>query len=177
MNKEDKEFLKNLQNELLTQSNDGTADPLFWGVIEEHTHIVPDGYGDSYKIFGASEGENFSLEEFVDYVSNIINTDYEGEELEKEWENIDKTYPYEVVDFFNDNLEGDAELLEIATYDELSHTANCFITKKACQEYINKYGYNHNKPRTWAMCAYRNYEYGRLISILKNLNFDDIKED
>lgn len=125
MNKEDKEFLKNLQNELLTQSNDGTADPLFWGVIEEHTRVVPDGYGDSYKIF--NNCEEFSLEEFVEHISNIIKTDYKGEELEQEWENIDKTCPFDVVDFFNNSLEESfVDLIETTTYDELSHTANCF---------------------------------------------------
>lgn len=55
------------------------------GVIEEHTLVVPDGYGDSFKIFHVSDCKEFSLEEFVEYVSDIIKTDYEGEELEQEW--------------------------------------------------------------------------------------------
>jgi len=36
------------------------------------------------------------------------------------------------------------------------------------KEYIEKYGYNHNQPRTYAMTAYRNFELMHLLKILKN---------
>ena len=50
INKEDYEFLKDLQHELLTQENDGNADPVFWGVMEKKEVSVPDGCGDCSKI-------------------------------------------------------------------------------------------------------------------------------
>ena len=44
-----------------------------------------------------------------------------------------------------------------------------FLTKRACQEYISCYGYNHSRPHTYAMTAYRNYELARLLKILKTM--------
>lgn len=46
ISQEDYDFLKDLQQELQTQDNDGTADPLYWMVEEEETVGVPDGCGD-----------------------------------------------------------------------------------------------------------------------------------
>ena len=37
MTKSDIEFLENLRKELLTQTNDGTANPVWWGVMETET--------------------------------------------------------------------------------------------------------------------------------------------
>ena len=34
ISQEDYEFLKNLQNELNVQGNDGNADPVYWGISE-----------------------------------------------------------------------------------------------------------------------------------------------
>lgn len=61
--------------------------------------------------------------------------------------------------------------------DVLSQTTNCFLTKKAAQEYIKNYSYNHTNPRIYAMTAYRNFEFEHLLNILTNLNIDDIKVD
>ena len=44
----------------------------------------------------------------------------------------------------------------------------------ACKEYIEKCHYNHSKPHTYAMTAYRNFELERLLNILKTM---ELKED
>gem|GEM_PF-4408144 len=43
-----------------------------------------------------------------------------------------------------------------------------FITKDSCKEYISKYGYNHNKPHTYAMTAVRSPEVEKLFELLQN---------
>lgn len=177
MKKEDKEFLAELQNELNTQTTDGNAQPTFWGIIEEHMQIVPDGYGDTQMII--EDCIRYNISDFIrveeDYIDNLDED--EKQEALDEWENIDKTDAYAIVDFNNYFLGGDAEVCEFTKEDRLSTYTGAFLTKKACQKYIDKYGYNHKKPRTFAMTAIRNYELERLLHILTNINLDDIKED
>lgn len=177
MKKEDKEFLVELQNELKTQTTDGNAQPTFWGVIEEHMQIVPDGYGDTQMII--EDSTRYTIAEFIELVEDYIEIEDENAKQEalKKWEGIDRTDAYDIVYFNNEVLGGSAEVLEFTKEDRLSTYTGAFLTKKACQEYIEKYGYNHNKPRAFAMTAIRNYELERLLNILTNMNLDDIKED
>lgn len=177
MKKEDKDFLVELQQELKNQTTDGNAQPTFWGVIEEHMHLVPDGYGDTQMI--VEDSTIFTIAEFIriedDYIENLDED--EKQKVLDEWEDIDKTDAYDIVNFNNDVLGGAAEVLEFAKEDRLSTYTGAFLTKRACQKYIENYGYNHSKPRTFAMTAIRNYELERLLHILTNMNLDDIKED
>lgn len=181
MKKEDKEFLAELQNELKTQTTDGNAQPTFWGVIEEHMQIVPDGYGDTQMII--EDSVRYTIADFIELVEDYIDSlDKIGDENEKQealdkWKEVDRTDAYDIVDFNNDTLGGNAEVFEFTKEDRLSTYTGAFLTKRACQEYIEKYDYNHNKPRTFAMTAIRNYELERLLHILTNMNLDDIKED
>ena len=178
MKKEDKDFLVELQQELKNQTTDGNAQPTFWGVIEEHLQIVPDGYGDGQMII--EDGERYTISDFIkfveDYINNLEDENEKQETLEK-WKEVNRTDPYDIVDFNNDILGGAAEVLEFAKEDRLSTYTGAFLTKRACQKYIENYGYNHSKPRTFAMTAIRNYELERLLHILTNMNLDDIKED
>ena len=48
ISEEDYELLKDLQHELNTQTNDGNADPVYWGVMEHRMEPAPEGCGDVY---------------------------------------------------------------------------------------------------------------------------------
>lgn len=181
MKKEDKEFLAELQNELKTQTTDGNAQPTFWGVIEEHMQIVPDGYGDTQMII--EDSTRYTIADFIEVVEDYIDSldrivdENEKQKILDKWKDIDRTDAYDIVYFNNDVLGGNAEVFEFTKEDRLSTYTGAFLTKKACQKYIDKYGYNHSKPRTFAMTAIRNYEFERLLHILTNINLDDIKDD
>jgi hypothetical protein len=58
--------------------------------------------------------------------------------------------------------------------ERISRETGAFLTKRACKEYIERYGYNHSKPHTYALTAYRNFELARLLKILKTM---EMKED
>ena len=45
ISKEDYEFLKELQHELNTQPNDGSADPVYWGVMDYDYELTAEGHG------------------------------------------------------------------------------------------------------------------------------------
>lgn len=162
------EFLKNLQHELLTQPTDGNADPVFWGVIEEKEIGVPDGCGEPRIYLG--DGVVNTLEEAVAYVDEWIEDC--DDETKNVWDDVDKEWSEDVVDFIETYIDMQCRLVSVDKKRELSDETGAFLTKRACQEYIDKYGYNHTNPHTYAMTAFRNYEYDELINILKTVKFD-----
>ena len=169
ISQEDYEFLKELQHELNTQDTDGQADPRFWGVMENRMEGVPDGCGDPYVYLGDGVTEN--LEGAVEYVEGIIR-DFYDEETIAIWDNLDKEDIDGVADFIHDHIDNEARVVYMEKKYHISRMTGAFLTKRACKEYIEKYGYNHSNPQTYAMTAIRNFEYERLLNILKMMKLD-----
>ena len=170
VSQEDFDFLKNLQHELLTQTNDGNADPVYWGVMESTMRGVPDGCGDAIIYMG--DGATMDTAEAVSFIENEYLRDL-NEDNQKEWAEIDKNDMDAVVRFMNDNLDWHEVRVVYERREEfISRDTGAFLTKRACQEYIDRYGYNHGRPRTYAMTAYRNFELERLLKILKTMTMD-----
>ena len=168
ISQEDYDFLKDLQHELQTQDNDGTADPLYWMVEEEETVGVPDGCGDP--IIYMSDGATMELEEAVKYIEEEY-LKYLDEDNQEEWNDcVDKDDMSDVVRFMNDCLDWhEVRIVWQEKKEVISRETGAFLTKRACKEYIQRYGYNHTKPHSYAMCAYRNFELERLLKILKTI--------
>lgn len=165
---EDYEFLQDLQHELNTQTNDGNAEPVYWGVMETKEVGVPDGCGDPKIYLG--DGDTEDLENAVAFIGEYID-----KENVEEWNEVDKTDMDAVVAFCNDVLHwNDVRIVAVSKKSEISRMTGAFLTKRACQEYIDNYGYNHSRPHTYAMTAFRNFELERLLRILKTVKF---KED
>ena len=171
VSQEDFDFLKELQNELLTQTNDGNADPVFWGVMETTLRGVPDGCG--VPIIYMGDGETMDTAEAVALIENeyIRNLD---DANQQEWLETDKNDMDDVVRFMNENLDWhDVRVVYQRREEFISRDTGAFLTKRACQKYIDHYGYNHERPRTYAMTAYRNFELERLLKILKTMEFKE----
>jgi len=172
LRQEDLDFLKELQHELLTQDNDGTADPLYWGVMEEETVGVPDGCGDPIIYMG--DGVTMDVDEAVKYIEEGYLKDLDEANREEWNENTDKGCMDDVVYFMNNVLDWrDVRIVWQEKQEVISRETGAFLTKRACKEYIQKCGYNHTNPHTYAMCAYRNYELDRLLKILKTMKFEE----
>lgn len=167
---EDYEFLKDLQHELNTQTNDGNADPVYWGVMETREVGVPDGCGDERIYLG--DGGTETLEGAVAYVGSHVFYD---EDIEA-WNEVDKTNIDDVVTFCREKLKiSEARIVDVEKRSEISRLTGAFLTKRACQQYIDRYGYNHDQPRTYAMTADRNFEFEHLLKILKTMVLKDQK--
>lgn len=165
---EDSKFLEDLQHELNTQTNDGNADPVYWGVMETREVGVPDGCGDERIYLG--DGGTETLEGAIDYIASYLVDD---ETLEA-WNEVDKTNTNDVIEFCREKLGMlEVRLVDVEKRSEISRQTGAFLTKRACKEYIDCYGYNHNQPHTYAMTAYRNFELERLLKILKTMEFKD----
>lgn len=158
---EDYEFLAELQHELVTQDNDGNADPVYWGVMETREVGVPDGCGDPKIYLG--DGGTEDLEGAVAFIGEYID-----DEIAELWNDVDKTSMDDIVRFCNNVLKWtDVRIVSVSKKSEISRMTGAFITKRACKEYIQRFSYNHCKPHTYAMTAYRNFELERLLKILK----------
>lgn len=170
MKKEDIEFLRELQHELNTQDHDGQASPRYWGICQEKTRLLPRDFGEECIL---CDGETFSLEEFVDFLKeNEYNIEHQ-----EEWCALDKNDTFDVVSFAEDVLGFDDIDIYAREIDKtcINHDSNVFLTKRACQRHIEQYGYHYSKPHTYAMTAWRNPEFERVLRILQTMNIDDIK--
>ena len=164
---EDFEFLKKLSNELKTQTTDGCAQPVYWGVMETVTVPAHEGCGEP--VISYNEGV-YTLEEAIEYVNERIKDYDKG--IQEEWDEIDKECIFDVADFMEYSLNEDlCSILYVEDKEEISRETGAFITKSACEEYIKRFGYNHNKPHTYGMVAYRNFELERLLKILQEFVF------
>lgn len=171
MKKEDIEFLRELQHELNTQETDGQAQPRYWGIAETKCKPTPEYCGDPYIFLG--EGKPLTCKEFVDF---LTDNDYlEGHE--EEWEEVDKEDTGNLVSFATYNLQMRSvrEVWMDTEYHIISEDSNVFLTKRACQAHIKANGYHYSKPHTYAMTAWRNPEFERVLNILQTMNLDDIK--
>lgn len=171
MKKEDIEFLRELQHELNTQENDGQASPRYWGIAETKRKPAPDFCGDSYIFLG--EGMPMTCKEFVDY---LTDNDYlEG--YEEDWNDVDKEDTGNLVSFATHilNMSGIREVWMETEYPIINENSNVFLTKRACKKHIETNGYHYSNPHTYAMTAWRNPEFERVLNILQTMNIDDIK--
>ena len=163
---EDYKFLKTLQHELLTQTTDGNAQPVYWGVMETKEVGVPDGCGDPKIYLG--DGCYEDLEAAVAHIGEYID---EGNA--EKWEAVDKTDMDAVIAFCNHTLDlEDVRTIYVDKKSEISRMTGAFITKRACKEYIDRYGYNHCRPHTYAMTAFRKYELEHLLNILRTMELN-----
>jgi hypothetical protein len=115
-----------------------------------------------------------TLEEAIEYVNEWIESCYDPDGfIKQEWDGVNKEWMKDVVDFIKDYVEPQCRIVWVDNKYELSTYTGAFLTKRACKEYIDKYGYNHSNPHTYAMTAIRNPEYETLINILETMKFDD----
>lgn len=174
MKKEDIEFLRELQHELNTQETDGQAAPRFWGIIETIKRPSPEGYGEP-TFYNPDDFLNYTLEEFVQTIEEDFLTN--NNDLKSLWEEIDKSDVDDVQDFANDVLGLDVDIVYMDDVELISQQTGCFLTKRAAKQYLENNYYHHDNGRTYAMTAWRNPEFERLLNILQTMNIDDIKED
>ena len=132
LRQENLNFLKDLQHELLTQENDGTDNPLYWGVMEEETVGVPDGCGDPIIYMG--DGVTMDVDEAVKYIEEDYLKDLD-EANREEWEGcVDKDDMFDVVRFYNDILgQYEVRIVWEKKQEVISRETGAFLTKRACK--------------------------------------------
>lgn len=169
LSKDDYEFLKDLCHELNTQEHDGQAAPRFWGILETKEEPSPEGIGKPVIYMG--DGWVMDAKEVVDY----IETDYlpdSRDETKDSWDMVDKDNLNDLIEFMHDSFGwGETRIVWLDTQQRVSEQTGCFITKRTCKKHIENNRHHYSRPQTYAMTAWRNPEFERLLTILQNIKF------
>lgn len=184
LNKEDIEFLKNLQQKMLTQDTCGQSNPRYWAV------------GNKTRIYGIDKDFDFdgteviynceliaeNLKELYNYLKRVekdIDIEYFEDSLEEYVsiiDNVEEHYFYTVedlVDYMTENLNYDSSLYCVNYKEEYVIAENTiFLTLEECEKHIKGNSHHYNEPISYAMTAWRSPEVARLYQILENTNWD-----
>lgn len=182
MNSKDKDFLKQLQHEMLTQDTVGQANPRFWVVIQD---VKIYGIDDEFDITGQTiyyDGEEIgdNLGAIHDFLLDYI---------------YDNCLEY-TVKFLNDSIlidgfeplttMGDAfdfmeyelhlENIDLINYKIERQIASdtMFLTLRECKEHIKSNSYHYKNPYPYAMTAWRSPQVERLYEILMNTDWKNL---
>lgn len=195
LSNDDIKFLKELQKELNTEDNVGTASPRYWVIRQPERIYHVDKDEADYFMFIDDDYQELTLEELKNYLEDVYDDNLKSvdikdgvltfEYLDEFSEEIEKY----TIDFYNSSLESSysvdkvLELLELEVnvvyYKEIDATVdNCmFLTQIDAENHLraNDYHY-HEKARTYCMCGWRSPRFERLINILSKTDFDSMLE-
>lgn len=183
MNKDDIEFLKELQHEMLTQDNVCQASPRFWVVMQTVRDYWVDDDIDGICIYDTYAAENV----FEGKIENLANW------IKKEFDVVQKcecdngyleivcedesefliTDISEIKDFLEEYAAGQYSICNYREREEIVQDT-MFLTLRECKEHIERNHYHYNKPHTYAMTAWRSPQVARLFKILETTNFNEL---
>lgn len=194
MNKQDIEFLKQLQKELLTQDTLGQANPRFWAIKQPKRIYGTDLDYDGREIIYDGESIGDSLEDLYEVLLDNhedLNISYSNKGLvetvtiideDNEWGD-DKIIIYdieELIEYMIDDLDYNHDQIRLIEYKE-EHVIvedTMFLTLRECQNHLKVNSHHYHKDAyPYAMTAWRSPQVERLISILEKTNWDNIKID
>ena len=188
-------FLKKLQHEMNTQDTVCQADPRFWQIISKDGVPTSPEYSDRTIIYDTDEGTVVSrsideaIQYLIDTIEGIDGYSYPEDKIPALFK-VDgiltvRIPEHDVTIEIHDEedivaalnlLEGDDTYsvgyeLEI----EKHHADVLFLTKKAADEHLRKYGYNYpDDAHAYAHTAQRSPEIETLYKLLHEVDFDQL---
>lgn len=194
LSNDDIKFLKELQKELNTEDNVGTANPRYWVIRQpERIYHLDEDEADYYVFIDECDKYELTLEDLKDKLEFLCDDNLKSVEVKDgvltfeyfdEW--LEEVEEYKV-DYDNCYIDGRDKILEllesdvsVAYYKEVDATVdNCmFLTQIDAENHLraNDYHY-HEKARTYCMCGWRSPRFERLIKILSKTDFESMLED
>lgn len=200
LSKEDVELLKTLQKERNTQDNCETADVRTWVIKDRKDHVTAEGHEDYYVLFDTENCNTLDLEDIYNILCYLeLETDYYTGDivingLKFEDGIIKFRYLEEEVSIRQDNDNTDGIVIKgidvdelISFFEEHEYKINivnmvvnwehqfCFLTQKAAENYLRKYGYNHHPDaHTYCICTYRDQELATLMEIIERVDWNKV---
>ena len=193
LSKDDIKFLKELQKEINTEDNGGTANPRYWVIRQpERIYHLDEDEADYYMFLDEYDHQEMTLEDLKEKLEDLNDDNLKSIELKDgvltfgyfdEWlEEVDE-YKVDYDNCYWDGLIKISELLELEVrviyYSELDVTVdNCmFLTQIDAENHLraNDHHY-HEEARTYCMHGWRNPRFERLIKILSKTDFDSMLE-
>ena len=176
MEKEEREFLKELQREMLTQDHVCQANPRFWVVMETKRVYGIDGdYADGCVIVG-EEGEecNSNLKDVAKWLNDTLDIDCEYtvcqsiEIGEEELHDLD-----DVINYLENNTGYDQFSIVHFKDEEQIAKNTMFLTNRECKEHIKANYYHYSKDaHSYAMTAWRSPQEQKLYEILEETDWE-----
>lgn len=184
MNKEDIKFLKDLQQEMLTQDCVCQANPRFWVVMQTvRQYGVDSDYGIDGSIITSIEDGDLGID--ADDMKEIYDWLIENFEVDCKFEDGFIYINNEDEDILSDS-DDIINYLESEGYDRYSIVNyrdneeivqdTMFLTYRECNEHIERNSYHYNKPHPYSMTAYRSPQVERLYKILQETNWDELED-
>jgi hypothetical protein len=180
MKKEDKDFLIELQHEMLTQDTVGQASPRFWVVMQTvRDYWVEDDIDgiciyDTHASESAFEGNLESLADWVKEEFDIITKcEYDRGFLEIVCEDGNEysiNNISEIKDFLDEYASGQYSVCFYKDREEIAQDT-MFLTLRECKEHIEANHYHYKNPHSYAMTAWRSPQVKRLYEILEKTDW------
>lgn len=193
LSNDDIKFLKELQKEINTEDNVGTANPRYWVIRQpERIYHLDEDEADYYVFIDECDKYELTLEDLKDKLEFLCDDNLKSVEVKDgvltfeyfdEWLEEVEEYKVDYDNYYTDGKYKILELLEsdlsVAYYKEVDATVdNCmFLTQIDAENHLraNDYHY-HEKARTYCMCGWRSPRFERLINILSKTDFDSMLE-
>jgi hypothetical protein len=182
MKQEDKEFLKELQHEMLTQDTVCQANPRFWVVMQTvRDYWVDDDIDgiciyDTYAAENVFEGEMEQLPNWIKEEFDIVQKcEYDNGYIEIVCEDGNEYYgnDRDIKDFLEEYASDKYSMCYYRDREEIAQDT-MFFTLRECKEHIEANHYHYKKPHPYAMTAWRSPQIARLYEILKNTDWDSM---
>jgi hypothetical protein len=180
MKREDIEFLKELQHEMLTQDTVGQASPRFWVVMDTvKDYWVDDGI-DGIFVYSKDDAETVfegEIEEVYDWIKELDGVTECTNNFYVEFMWNDEDYSIEGADDlqnFLDEYSEDTYNVGYYKYREKIVENTMFLTLRECKEHIESNSHHYNKPHSYAMTAWRSPQVQRLYEILEKTDWESV---
>lgn len=179
--KEDIDFLKALQREMLTQDKVCQAAPRFWvvrGTVREYGIDYEYSDGEVLKIDFETTLE--TMQEVYDYLTEYYkelqiqytSNDtiiYRNKEKEVELKDL-----YMIWDLFLEELGTEAKMIGYNSKNKIFENT-MFLTLEGCKDHIKKNYYHYPEDaHPYAMTAWRSQEVERLWNIIEQTDWDSV---
>lgn len=184
MKKEDREFLKELQHEMLTQDHVCQASPRFWVVMQTVKDYWVDDEIDGVAIYDTDaaetvfEGEIEDLPEWLkENFDVIVKCECENGYIEIVCEDENEYFTDDIADIKGFLDEYDSGRYSICNYRNREEIVQdtMFLTLRECKEHIKSNSHHYNKTaHSYAMTAWRSPQVARLYEILEKTNWEEI---
>jgi hypothetical protein len=184
METKDREFLKELQREMLTQDTVCQANPRFWVVMQEVKDYWVDDNVDGLCIFDIEASENVfegELEAIVDWIKEnidvVIKCEFDRGFLEIVCEDENEyciSDISEIKDFLEEYASNRYSICNYRNREEIVQNT-MFLTLRECKQHIKSNNHHYNKTaHSYAMTAWRSPQVERLFEILEKTDWENI---
>lgn len=175
MNQEDKQFLADLAKELNTQDNAATRNPI-WCIMDKEIVFTPEDNGD-FKVVTDDE-RTMLLEDFADEIAEQVPAELAQEVNDAICLCDDTDELRTVLATYTGEDPDDYCMFDARKEDLICRDATGFLTKKSAEEHLKQNAHHYTKEaRAYALSAWRNPVFERLINIIKNTNWEEVYEN